>query len=486
MMIKSPSAIAIASIALLSGCALTPPPSTVPVATPSKWFAPQTPAQPAAQPTDSNAAALPHHAKVSDLTRWWQQQNDPVLVELIDAAQAVSPTVATAVSRIEQSRATRVQARAALGPTLDLTASSVRTNAQEPLPLGTTSQAALQASWEADVFGGNRATSAAALARLQGAQANWHDARVSVAAEVANRYYSLRTCNKLVVVSQSDADSRAETSRLSDLSANAGFQAPATAALARASAAEGAGRVSQQRALCELDVKALVALTAIDEPTIRQKIATNPEPDFSRAAIEIDSLPAQTLSQRPDVFIAEREVTAASAEVGNAQAQRYPRLTLNGSIGSQNFRSQGVSTTLDTWSIGPVQLTLPIFDGGVRVANIDAAKARYDEAVASYHGTVRQAVREVEEALVNLQSITERSEHARVAVEGYTASFNGTQSLYQNGLASLVDLEDTRRQRLAAELNAVSLERDRMSAWIALYRAAGGGWANPDAVASAQ
>jgi multidrug efflux system outer membrane protein len=122
----------------------------------------------------------------------------------------------------------------------------------------------------------------------------------------------------------------------------------------------------------------------------------------------------------------------------------------------------------------------------VRVANIEAAEARYNEAVASYRGTVRQAVREVEEAMVNLQSLSERSEHARVAVEGYTASFNGTQSLYQNGLASLVDLEDTRRQRLAAELNAVSLERDRMSAWIALYRAAGGGWINPDAVASAQ
>jgi outer membrane protein, multidrug efflux system len=484
MMIKFSSAIAIASMALLSGCALNAPPSTVSVVTPPKWYAP-TPPVPA--PADSAAAAaLPHHANVADLEHWWQQQNDPVLVELINAAQVVSPTVATAVSRIEQSRATRVSAQAALGPKLDLTASSVRTNTQEPLPLGTTTQAALQASWEADLFGGNRATSAAALARLQGAQANWHDARVSVAAEVANRYYSLRTCNKLVIVTRSDADSRAETSRLSDLSANAGFQAPATAALARASAAEGAGRVSQQNALCELDVKALVALTAIDEPTLRKKIADNPEPDTSGTAIALASLPAQTLSQRPDVFIAEREVTAASAEVGNAQAQRYPRLSLSGSIGVANFRSQGISTNRDTWSIGPVSLSLPIFDGGARAANVDAAKARYDEAVASYRATVRQAVREVEEAMVNLQSITERTEHARIAVEGYTASFNGTQSLYQNGLASLVDLEDTRRQRLAAELNAVSLERDRMAAWIALYRAAGGGWTNPDTVASAQ
>jgi outer membrane protein TolC len=89
-------------------------------------------------------------------------------------------------------------------------------------------------------------------------------------------------------------------------------------------------------------------------------------------------------------------------------------------------------------------------------------------------------VREVEEALVNLQSTAERSEDARVAVEGYRASFNGTESLYKTGLANLVDLEESRRVRLAAELNATSLERERMAAWIALYRAAGGGWSNPD------
>lgn len=462
----------------LAGCALQAPPRTVSVTTPPQWFA----SPPAPQATDSDAGNLPHHARLTDLSQWWQQQNDPLLVELIDAAQAVSPTVATAVSRIEQSRATSVNARAALGPKLDLAASAQRTNAQPPLPLGTTSQIALQPAWEVDIFGGNRATSAAALARLQGAQASWHDARVSVAAEVANRYYSLRTCNKLVIIARADADSRAETARLSELSAKAGFEAPATTALARASAAEGRGRVTQQQALCDLDVKALVALTAIDEPAIRQKIAGSTLPN-TVATIAIDSLPAQTLSQRPDVFIAEREVAAASAEVGNAQAQRYPRLTLNGSIGVGNFHSQGTSTNLDTWSIGPISLTLPIFDGGARAANVDAARARYEEAVASYRGTVRQAVREVEEAMVNLQSTASRSEDARIAVEGYGASFNGTQSRYQNGLASLVELEDARRQRLAAELNAATLERDRMSAWIALYRAAGGGWINPDAVA---
>ena len=459
----------------LAGCALTAPPDTVPVQPPNKWFAPL-PTTPPAAPAVEN---LPHHGTLTDLSKWWEQQNDPLLVELIQSAQAVSPTVATAVSRIEQSRATSVSAGAALGPKLDLAASVQRNNTQPPLPLGTTSQIALQPSWEIDVFGANRAISRAAQARLQGAQANWHDARVSVAAEVANRYYSLRTCSKLEIVTRADADSRAETARLSELSAKAGFQAPATAALARASAAEGNGRATQQSALCDLDVKALVYLTAMDEADLRRKMSASSPPSVAATVLNIDSLPAQTLSQRPDVFIAEREVAAASAEVGSAQAQRYPRLSLSGSIGAGQFRSGGTTTDMQTWSVGPLSLSLPIFDGGTRAANVDAAKARYEEAVVAYRASVRQAVREVEEALVNLQSTASRSEDARVAVEGYRASFNGTQSLYQNGLASLIDLEDLRRTRLAAELNAASLERERMSAWIALYRAAGGGWVNP-------
>jgi len=464
---------------IFTGCALHAPPVQVDAKAPAKWYAPTAVLSAHNAPDNKIAEELPHHAKLTDLSHWWQQQHDPLLVELIQAAQAVSPTVATALSRIEQSRATRVSAEAALLPKLDAAISATRSNQQAPLPLGTTTQAQLQPSWEVDLFGGNRAASAAALARLQGAQASWHDARVAVAAEVAKTYYDLRTCNKLADVTQADASSRGETARLSTLSTQAGFQAPAVDALAQASAAEGRGRATQQRALCELDIKALVALTAIEEPALRAKISAAPLPQVP-PMIALDSVPAQTLTQRPDVFVAEREVAAASAEVGNAEAQRYPRLTLSGSVGVARFHSQGVNTDLNTWSIGPIQLTLPLFDGGARAANVDAAKARYQEAVASYRGTVRQAVKEVEQALVNLQSIADRSDDAQIALQGYQNAFKGSQAQYQNGLASLTDLEEARRRQLAAEINAVTLENDRMSAWIDLYRAVGGGWTNPD------
>jgi len=442
---------------LLVACAAPTPPSTVESPTPQQWYGP-----------------LPHDGKLSGLSQWWQQQGDPLLVQLIDSAQADSPSIASAKSRIEQARAARVAAGAALLPTLDATASASRTSTQPPLPMGTTSQAALQLSWEIDLFDANRASRDAAQARFEGANAAWHDARVLVAAEVANQYFSLRACEKLLAIALADAGSRAETSRLADLSAKAGFQAPATAALARATAAEGSARATQQRALCDIDLKTLVALTAIPEPELREKITT---PASQHAApIAIAGMPAQTLAQRPDVFAAEREVAAASADVGSAHAQRFPRLGLNGSIGAANFRSGGVSTDLSTWSIGPLALSLPLFDGGRRAANVDAAQARYDEAVTNYRARVRQAVREVEEALVLLQSTGARSNDAQVAVEGYRASFNATSARYQNGLASLVELEESRRTRLVAENALVLLERERRAAWVALYRAAGGGW----------
>lgn len=453
----------------LAACAIQAPPATnIFAATPLQWHA--------ALPADNGVAGMPHNGTLTDLSQWWEQQGDPLLVQLIAAAQAVSPTIASAKSRIEQAQAARVSAGAALLPSLDASLSASRSSAQPPLPMATVAQGGLQSSWELDLFGGNRAARDGTQARLEGAQAGWHDARVAVAAEVADQYYSVRACEKLLAVTRSDTASRVETSRLLQLSAAAGFEASATAALARASAAEGNGRVTLQHTQCDLGIKALVALTALAEPELRQKLAATPGDLPQSATLNIASLPAQILAQRPDVFRAESEVTAASAELGSTQALRYPRLTLSGSVGVANFRTGGVSTNLNTWSIGPLALTLPLFDSGKRAANIAAAQARYDEAVAQYRDRVRQAVREVEQALVNLQSTAARNEDARAAVDGYLASFNATESRYSSGLASLVELEEARRTRLAAEVALVTLQRERVAAWIALYRAAGGGW----------
>lgn len=459
---------ALAGLLWLAGCAVPRPPAAVDAHAPAQWHAPR-----------------PHGGALADLTQWWQQFNDPLLIDLIEAAQSASPTVATAGSRIAQARANRTIADAALLPTLDGSVSASRGNTQAGIGTATIVQGGVQAAWEIDLFGGNRAAVDAAAARLQGTQAGWHDARVAVAAETANTYLNFRTCERQLGVARNDARSRAETARLSELSARAGFTAPAVSAQARASAAEGSALATQQAARCDIEIKGLVALTGLAEPALRERLRAPWTEPVGFALVALPPLPAQLLAQRPDVYQAELEVAAASAEVGAARADRFPRLGLNGQLNAGFLRTGGNTVDAQTWAIGPLALTVPLFDGGRRAANQDAAVARYEEAVALYTARVRQAVREVEEALVVLESARARSEDARIAVEGYRASFAATEARYRSGLASLIELEDQRRVALAAETALVSLQRERVAAWIALYRAVGGGWQRPESTAAA-
>ena len=456
----------------LAACAVTAPSATtsqMDAATATKWYSPL----PAAAKAD-----LPHQGSVTALANWWQTLGDPLLVELITSAQAASPSVTAAASRIAQARSAVVNTGAASGPNLSAAANASRGINQLNVPLASLGNAGLQASWEIDLWGGNRAAQDAAQARLAGSQAGWHDARVSVAAEVANTYLNLRTCELLVNVAKDDVTSRTETSRLTGLLANAGFTAPANAALARASNAQSQSMLTMQRTQCDMQVKALVALTTFTEPEIRSKMNKNGVFSASPAInnIAIPTLPAQLLAQRPDVFAAQQEVAAASGDVGSAQAGKYPRLGLSGSLGLQGISSGGVSVNGATWSIGPVSVTLPILDGGRSNAAVDLANANYEAASANYRAKVRGAVREVEEALLSVQSAADRLQDAAIATEGYGAAFVASEARYKSGLGSLSDLEDTRRTALAAKTALLNLERERSAAWVALYRAVGGGW----------
>jgi multidrug efflux system outer membrane protein len=458
----------------LAACAVTAPSATtsqMDAATATMWYSPLPVANAA-------KADLPHQGSVTALANWWQSLGDPVLVELITSAQAASPSVTAAASRIAQARSAVVNTGAASGPNLSATANASRGINQLNTPLASLGNVGLQASWEIDLWGGNRAAQDAAQARLAGSQAGWHEARVSVAAEVANTYLNLRTCEMLVNVAKDDVTSRTETSRLTGLLANAGFTAPANAALARASNAQSQSMLTMQRTQCDMQVKALVALTTFTEPEIKSKLSKSSVLSASEAMnkIAIPQLPAQLLAQRPDVFAAQQDVAAASGDVGSAQAAKYPRLGLNGSLGLQGISSGGVSVNGATWSIGPVSVTLPILDGGRSSAAVDLANANYEAASANYKAKVRGAVREVEEALLSVQSAADRLQDAAVATEGYGAAFLASEARFKSGLGSLSDLEDTRRTALAAKTALLNLERERSAAWVALYRALGGGW----------
>lgn len=427
-------------------------------------------------------APVPHGGDASSLKTWWSRWNDPVLNGLIDAAQTSNPTLEQAAARIGQARAARVIAGSSALPGVNGSASANRGNtggagaASALIDTASSASASLQAAWELDLFGANRRTREAAEARFTARNLDWHQARVSLAAEVASAYVSLRVNEALLTGFERDAASRAETSRLTGLKTDAGFEAPANAALASASASEAAARLSTQRAQVDLDIKALVALTDVQEPVLRKTLAINPaQLPTPPSTFLLESVPAAVLAQRPDLAAAERELAALVAEIGVAEADRYPRLTLTGSVGYSVARVGGATLDAVTWGFGP-SLTVPLFDAGRRAANVDLAKARYAESLAGYKVIAIRAVREVEEALTQLQSAQERAPQLQAALGGYQRFEKAAQARLSVGAGSVLELEDARRSVLGAQVAVLTLERERANAWISLYRAAGGGW----------
>lgn len=475
----SPLALSLLLSACSSGGLLTtvgPDYQIAPLPTAAKWQAPL---------PEADTTPVAHQGDPDNLSRWWQRFNDPVLNRFLAAAQQASASVADARALIEQSRANLVGADAALLPNIDFSAGAKRSSSSfggapfvwNQVPFG------LQSSWEIDLFGGLARQEEAALSQLESRNASWHNARVAVAVEVADAYLAYRYCQSQVDIVRADTESRRESARLADIAGQAGFRAPGDVALANASAAEGNRILLRQQAQCERSIKSLVALTALAETQVRKlltepadRAATLPSPP----AFQIDSLPAHVLLQRPDLTAAERDVAEASAKIGVEQAKRFPKLSLSGNITPTLQNMNGAAFFLaETWAIGPT-LSLPLFDAGKRAADVDAARAQYQSAEIKFRSKVRTAVKEVEDALVRLASANQRLPEGRKAVTGYRTNFLAAQALYQAGLGNLIDAETARRNVLTAELAVKEIEQEQVSAWIALYRAAGGSWEGDD------
>ena len=461
-----------ACAALLGACSVTKPPADVAVVLPGSWYAPP----------------LAHSGSTQELTAWWSRFDDPVLTDWIHRAQAQSPSIATARAQVFSARATRFGVEAQNGPQVNAVANATRGITDPTIPLGTTLSAGLQASWAIGLWGESAARLGSAKAQQDAASAGWHEARVLVASELAQLYFSQRLCRELLAVASRDRESRAVTAQNNSTSERAGLTAPAVAALARASAAESAARYRQQDEVCERQVKSLVALTGVPEPEVRQRLAGAPALLSSErldGLLLVNAVPAEVIRQRPDVFRAQRELVAASEDVGVARAALLPGLSLSGSLLRNRFSGSGTEGTFNTWAIGPIRLSLPLLGRYALRASTDSAQARYESAAIAYASSLRQAVAEVEQALVTLASLREREASTVTAVAGYEQSLKGTEARYRVGLANLNELEEARRLKLNADSSAVNLQQERINAWIQLYVALGGGFDpvnNPNAL----
>ncbi|MBT0964146.1 efflux transporter outer membrane subunit [Denitromonas iodatirespirans] len=421
--------------------------------------------------------------KAEDLSQWWARLNDPVLNELIDAAQASSPTLEKALSRIRQARADHATAQSDWLPKFDVTYKKTRDGGlrsdrrDNRIPITSTQSGVLDASWELDLFGGTRRAVEANEALIVASEAGWHDARVSLAAEVATTYAERRYCEAVEKIAAEDLESRIETLRLTRLKTDAGFSSASDADRADASVAEAESTLKAQQGRCKRLINQLVQLSGLPYEVLASKFDAGRGVVPTSETMSIETIPAEAIKQRPDVAAAERTAAAASAGIGVAQAARLPSLSLIGSIGVNQVRGQKIArqTVNRPWSFGP-QITLPLFDGGSGKAAVEYARGQYDEAIADYKASVRSAVLEVENALVGVDTSLRRTDDVKRAVEGYSRFFSATEAQYREGAASLLALEEARRVLLISLQEEVGTQLELIQSWIALYKSVGGGW----------
>lgn len=454
----------------LSACAAVGPDYVPPKLSerdvPSQWTS----------PTSTAADQAPASPEPSRSGRWWAELTDPALDQLIDEALSSSPTLEAATAKLRQTRAGYAQSEAAAFPGVEGQAGVEQGARDFSGRRFNDAWLSMNSSWEVDLFGAVRRGKEGAQARAAAQLASLADAQVSLAADVADAYLSYRACQSHVALSEQDVVSREATAKLTEASVETGFTAPYQGIRSAASVAEAKTQLAATRSQCSRLENLLTRLTGISRPVLMNILADKPT-GLERLPVprHFDvAIPSEALRQRPDIRSAERRVAAASADIGLAEADRYPRLALNGNLGySVAGAATGGALSFGSWSFGP-SFSLPIFDGGRRAAVVEQARTRYDEALADFKARARAAIQEVEDALTRYAAAHERAENARISATQYQHFFEAVEIRYREGASNLLELEDSRRAMLGAQQTLLAVHQERLQAWVALHRSTGG------------
>lgn len=460
-------------LALLTAC-MTAPTAAPPAATaiPAAWRSP-----------------LPHEGSTAALNSWWQVFEDPLLARLIARAESGSPTLAQAAARRRQAEANATQARAALLPQLTASAQAQRGRNLNNVPgMSTQGSAQFNASWEIDLFGGQRAAAAAEKLQAQASNSDWHAARVSLAADVAQAYVQLRLAQAREESVELDTRFAEQIANWAREQQKAGLMSASDAALLNTERAAAAASRSLWRAEAQIALQTLALLCGEQAQALAHELAppavASEGFELRRVqprtpAFDVSALPAQLLAQRPDVAAAHQRWLAAIQQQHSVEAQRWPQLSLGALAGESRLRVGGASSSSSMWAIGP-SLSLPLFDGGQRKARAEGAQAAADEAAATLQQQWQTAVAEVEEALQRVAAGAEREREVDAVKREWEGIARRSFSQAQAGLQSGVQRNTTFRNALAAYDAVLSVRAEHALAWIRLYRSLGGGF-NADA-----
>jgi NodT family efflux transporter outer membrane factor (OMF) lipoprotein len=422
---------------------------------------------------------------------WWGIFNDPQLDQLESAASNANQNLKAAFARLQQARADTRVARADLFPQLTGQASveRARTSPNSPrfLPgyptTGTDFNAQADVSYEVDLWGRVRNEVASFKALQQASAADLASMQLSVQAEVANDYFTLRSRDRQQVLldkTVSDYETSLALQQhlfdggavpLSDLA-----QAQALVETARTQAADNV----LARAQTEHAIAVLIGVN----PSGYQLLPNPLSADMTAPAID-PGLPSALLERRPDIAEAERRVSSANAQIGVARAAYFPQFSLAGTYGYNSVHSYNwLSAPSRFWSIGP-QVALPIFEGGRLVAQTERAKAAYEEQVASYRNTVLAAYQDVEDNLAAQRQLAQEEKTQAAAVDATQTASQQAQHRYNAGAVTYLEVSVAETALLQAQLTAVNIQLRRLSASVLLVKALGGGWREADLAAAA-
>ena len=485
---KAMALLGAASALALSAC------STVPSERPTNPTLPQTWSE---APTKAEPAAL---------TDWWKGFNDPALDGLVAEALTQGPSVKLAALRVREARALSRQTfsaflpqlsgfgrgsytRAVDGPELTGSFQSFLNGGQ---PVRETEQAigtyGAQVSWEIPLFQRVEAAAVGSRANTRVALEDVRATQVTLSADVADAYVDLRAArNQRAALAEAVALSD-QLARILDISAKAGFAAPADAADARRLAESARARlpdadIEANRAQSVLAVLRGKAPGTETEAVKTDLAALKAVPAYPLT--EAPLTPADLVRTRPDVAQAEARALLAAAEVGVARADLLPQLSLTGTLGtSTNVIGSQLSERVTQIDATPA-ISIPLFGWGQRMANVRVRQARFQQALVTYQSTVAQAVAEGSGALTALTEGDRRLVAARAAEAAAEETARGLRASYEAGIASLSDRLRADQQLIDARLSRIQAEAQQAKAAIAVFRAFGGGPALPGQQASA-
>lgn len=404
---------------------------------------------------------------------WIEAIGDPVLSELVLEAQANNPDIRAAAANLDASRALVQQSRAALFPQVNGVFDVERADSPSPLTVGDpVFTLSAQAQWEIDLWGRVSAGRNAAYASAQAVEADLRFAQYSLAQGVAGAYFASIEAKEQVSVARRTVDALAEIDRIVRVRYREGFasrQNTANAATDLETARDALVRAQGASRIARRALAALLGRYPDDSILVRNELPITPPPPPA-------GLPAGLLERRPDVIAAERRVAGALASLDQARAARRPQVSLTASGGGT---STDLASILDgpniIWSIVGNVLQ-PIFDAGLRGAQVDEADANVRAAVARYGSTALAALREVEDNLDQAQVLAEREDILERAAEEAGTSYALTQLHYSEGEVDLIDVLTNQQRLFTAERALVSIRRERIEQWVSLNLALGGSW----------